>query len=66
MGLLSHEARAKSAPDRLKAEAKRLTESAQLLPAGKERDSVLRKARKLEVAANVTEWIESPGLLPPK
>jgi hypothetical protein len=52
--------------DQLDAEAKTLMEKAKLLPAGTERDDLLRKARQFAVAANVTEWIESPGLQPPR
>jgi hypothetical protein len=52
--------------ERLEAEATRLTEKARLLPAGKQRSILLRKARELEMAASVTEWIESPGLQPPR
>jgi hypothetical protein len=39
-------------------------EAAQL-PYGKERDESLRKARQLETASHINEWISSPGLTPP-
>jgi hypothetical protein len=39
---------------------------AQKLPYGKERDALVRKARQLETAAHINEWLSSPGLLPPK
>jgi hypothetical protein len=51
--------------ERLEAEAKVLAEKAKLLPPGKQRDVLRRKAREMKVAATVTEWIESPGLQPP-
>jgi len=31
-----------------------------------ERDALLRKARQAETAANIDEWLDSPGLQPPK
>jgi hypothetical protein len=36
------------------------------LPPGKEREVLLRKARQLEVACHLNDWISSPGLKPPK
>jgi hypothetical protein len=39
-------------------------EAAQL-PNGRERDELLRKARQLETASHINEWISSPGLTPP-
>jgi hypothetical protein len=50
---------------RLAKEAHRLRERAMNLPAGKEREALLQKARQTEVAAHVKEWISSPGLRPP-
>jgi hypothetical protein len=35
------------------------------LPPGKEREGLLRKARQLEVACHINDWIGSPGLRPP-
>jgi len=35
------------------------------LPYGKERNDLLRKARQLETASHVNEWLSSPGLSPP-
>jgi hypothetical protein len=43
----------------LKAEAKRL-------PYGAEREALETKARQLEIAANINQWLSSPGLQPPK
>jgi hypothetical protein len=36
------------------------------LPYGKEREDMLRKARQLETASQVNQWLSSPGLAPPK
>jgi hypothetical protein len=57
--------RKSSLRERLEAEAERLAEQAKLLPPGKERDFLRKKVRQMKVAANVTEWIASPGLQPP-
>ena len=47
-------------------EAKRLREKAKKLPHGPTRDGLLRKAGEDERVAQMTEWITSPGLQPPK
>jgi hypothetical protein len=39
---------------------------AQNLPYGKERDALVRKARQLETASQINQWLSSPGLQPPK
>jgi hypothetical protein len=36
------------------------------LPHGKERDALVRKARQLETASQINQWLSSPGLQPPK
>ena len=36
------------------------------LPHGKQRDALLRRARQLETASHINEWLSSPGLKPPK
>jgi hypothetical protein len=51
---------------RLAQEAHRLKEQAKTLPLGKERELLSRKARQLETASHISEWISSPGLQPPK
>jgi hypothetical protein len=51
--------------DRLASEAARLREKADALPAGVERDLLLRKARQAETATRINEWLSSPGLQPP-
>jgi hypothetical protein len=52
--------------DRLADEAERLRQKARTVPVGGERDSLLRKARQLETAAHVNEWLSSPGLQTPQ
>jgi hypothetical protein len=54
-----------SLEQRLDAEATRLREQAKFLPAGFEREQVLRKVRQIETASHMTEWLTSPGLQAP-
>jgi len=42
-----------------------LKQAARVLPAGKERDRILRKSRQIAAAAHINEWLSSPGLQPP-
>jgi hypothetical protein len=51
---------------RLAHEAERLRQNARTAPVGKERESLLRKARQLETASHINEWLFSPGLQPPQ
>ena len=53
-----------SLEQRLEAEAIRLRQQAGLLPAGSEREQLLRKVRQ-EAASRMTEWLKSPGLQAP-
>jgi hypothetical protein len=39
---------------------------AEKLPYGKEREDLLRKARQLETACHIIEWVSSPGQSRPK
>ena len=39
---------------------------AQKLPHGRERDALIRKARQLETASQINQWLSSPELQPPK
>jgi hypothetical protein len=55
-----------SLEERLAEEAKRLREAARLLPPGAVRQAALRKARQAEIGARLSEWLQSPGLKPPK
>nr|WP_247513663.1 hypothetical protein [Bradyrhizobium sp. 157] len=52
-------------PKDLAEEARRLREEAKLLPPGPVRDAALRKAREDETAAQLIDWINSPGLKSP-
>jgi hypothetical protein len=51
---------------RLTDQAKDLRERAKGLPAGKEREDLLRVARQAETAADITQWLSSPGQASPK
>jgi hypothetical protein len=51
---------------RLAQEAHRVKERAKSLPEGKERERLSRKARQLETASRINDWMSSPGLQPPK
>ena len=50
---------------RLSEDAKRLREKARGTPPGVERDRLIRRARFLETAAHMSEWLSSPGLKAP-
>jgi hypothetical protein len=47
-------------------EAQRLRESASFLPHGAVREAALRKARQIETASRISEWLRSSELHPPK
>jgi hypothetical protein len=47
-------------------EAHRVKERAKTLPHGKERELLSLKARQLETASHISEWISSPGLQRPR
>jgi len=51
---------------RLANEAERLRQKAHTVPADKERKRLLRKARQLETASHINEWLSSPGLQTPQ
>ena len=55
-----------SLKERLALFAKEAKEEALSLPPGPERDALLKKASKADVAAHLDEWVNSPGLQPPK
>ena len=54
-----------SLEERLAEEAKSLREAAALLPPGAVRDAALRKARRAEITARLSHWLQSPGLKAP-
>jgi hypothetical protein len=47
-------------------QAEAFKREAEKLPYGRERDELLRKARQLETASRINEWVSSPGLSSPK
>jgi hypothetical protein len=51
---------------RLAREAQRVKERAKTLPHGKDRELLSRKARQLETASQLSQWLSSPGLQPPR
>jgi hypothetical protein len=51
---------------RLAEEAKRLRDEAEVEPPGLERERLIRQARQAETGSHISEWLRSPGLLPPK
>lgn len=51
---------------RLEEQAKRLRKEARETPSRIERERLMRRARQIEVAAHMSEWLSSPGLQPPK
>jgi hypothetical protein len=55
----------KSLKESLLQEARKLRDEAKLLPYAL-RDAALKKARLTEAAAHMDDWLNSPGLRPPK
>nr|WP_247808420.1 MULTISPECIES: hypothetical protein [unclassified Bradyrhizobium] len=56
----------RSLEERMGDQAAKLKAWAEELPAGAERESLLRQARIAETGAHITDWLTSPGLQPPK
>jgi hypothetical protein len=46
-------------------QSERAKREAATLPPGKEREGLLRRARQLETASHINQWLSSPGLKPP-
>jgi hypothetical protein len=51
--------------DRLRQEAKADRERANALAPGREREELLRNARRAETASHLSDWVNSPGLRSP-
>ena len=47
-------------------EARLARKKAEQLPPGEEREGLLKKASQAETTAHIDEWVNSPGLQPPK
>jgi hypothetical protein len=47
-------------------QAEAAKKEAEKLPHGKEREALMRKARQLQTASQINEWLSSPALQPPK
>jgi hypothetical protein len=52
--------------ERLASRASRLRAEAEKLRPGVERDDLIRRARQLETASRLNEWLSSAGLASPK
>ncbi|MBR0716113.1 hypothetical protein JQ632_19400 [Bradyrhizobium liaoningense] len=52
--------------ERLIKEARLAREKADQLPPSEEREDRLKQGREAYIAANTDEWLNSPGLQPPK
>ena len=55
-----------SLKDRLALFAEEMREKASRLKPGPERDALLQKVSQADTAAHLHEWVNSPGLQPPK
>ncbi|MBR0925726.1 hypothetical protein JQ561_03835 [Bradyrhizobium diazoefficiens] len=55
-----------SLEERLAEQAQRLRQEAKSLPPGIERERAIRKARQAETGAHISEWLNAPGLQPPR
>lgn len=52
--------------ERLAEESIRLKKEAHAMPAGVERERLLRNARQCDTGSHMSEWLRSPELQPPK
>jgi hypothetical protein len=41
-------------------------QEAEKLPSGKQREALVRKARQLQTASQIEQWLSSPELQPPR
>lgn len=53
-----------SLQERLQASAEKARELARRMPAGKEREMPLRRAKQNEVTSSLTDWLSAPGFRP--
>jgi hypothetical protein len=51
---------------RLAEEAARLREQAKLLPPGRVREELIRRARQADTGSHISQWLHSPGLQAPR
>ncbi|MCK1625899.1 hypothetical protein IVA98_22565 [Bradyrhizobium sp. 160] len=56
----------RSLEERMAEQAAKLKERASQLPAGAEREALLKRARIAQTGASLSDWLRSPGLLPPE
>ncbi|MET4315891.1 hypothetical protein [Bradyrhizobium sp. RT4b] len=56
----------RSLEERMAEQAAKLKTMADRLPAGVEREQLLKRARIAEIGAHISDWLRSPGLQPPK
>jgi len=54
-----------SLQDRLAIFAKDARDKAETLPAGPDKEDLLKRARQADTASHIDEWANSTGLLPP-
>jgi hypothetical protein len=52
--------------ERLRIQAETDRQKAKSLPPCREREDLLLRARRADTASHLTEWLNSPGLQPPK
>lgn len=52
--------------ERLISWAKQVRADAASLPYGAQKDALIRKARQAETASRLEDWVNSPGLQPPR
>jgi len=52
--------------DRLSSFAKEMRDKASLMPPGREKDDLLKRASRADTASHLDDWANSAGLLPPK
>jgi hypothetical protein len=55
-----------SLSERLVQDVEHLKTQLATLPPGPERDHLVKRIRQNEIAANIDQWLKSPGLQPPQ